>query len=735
MADNKNQKLSGDEEILRVAKERYKLAEELWSDIYAEAEKDLKFLSGDQWDEIDKRNRKLENRPCLTINKLPHHLNQVVNDQRQNRPSIKVSPVDDGADIETAKAIQGLIKHIQNDSNADAARDRAFEGAAGNGIGFYRILSEYVSPYSFDQKLKISRVPDYSQVKIDPFSKEPDGSDMKWGFVESDYSKDDYCTEYPETKLAKTNDWTSFATESQGWVSEKSVRVTEYYSIDLEEITIAQVRIEQLDELGQLKQSIQVVDHSKLPEDFPEANILNTRKAMVPKVMHYKLNGVEILGRTVFPGKWVPILPVYGKELIIKGKRILEGLIRHSRDPQRMYNYMTTSEAELIGLAPKAPFIAAAGQISKEEMPNWKSANTKTHAVLFYEPKANNGQLMPPPQRNVYDVPTAAITSSRMQASDDLKTTTGIYDAALGARSNEVSGTAIRGRQAQAQTSNYHFFDNLTRTIKHEGRILVGAIPVVYDAERAERIIGEEGDEQIVTLNAIFNKKNGDQAFYDLSAGEYDVHVDTGPSFATKRQEAATSMLDFMKVVPQHAPMVADLVAKNMDWNGASEFADRLKKLLPPGIAEEKDQKKSEIPPEAQAQMEQMGQMIEQLTAKANEQAEAIKMKKVELESRERIEFAKLENATVLKQMDIQGAAANQLFAAELSRLGQRLDLLDMSQPIDADDQYQNQNPNYQEFPNLEESGFTQEAAIQEEQQQQPQPTDGFSSSGQFIEE
>ncbi len=412
--ESQKSELNGDAEILRIAKERLKLGKEAWFDTYQEAEKDLQNLAGNQWDEADKKLRKQEGRPCLTINKLPHHLNQVVNDQRQNRPSIKISPVDEGADIETAKAIQGLIKHIQNESNADAARDRAFEGAAGNGIGFYRIGTEYVSPYSFDQKLKILRIPDYSQVTIDPFSKEPDGSDMKWGFIESTYSKDDYCAEFPGTKLTQTNDWSSLTPEHQGWITEKSVLVTEYYSIDYEEITIAQVRSEELDpQTGQLMQTIKVVDQSKLPEGFLKSNILNTRKAAVPKVNHYKINGLEILERTIFPGVYIPIIPVFGKEIIIKGKRILEGLIRHSRDPQKMYNYMTTSEAELIGLAPKAPFIAAEGQIPPEHMTAWKTSNTRTHAVLIYNPKSIGGQLLPAPQRNVYDVPTGAITSSR----------------------------------------------------------------------------------------------------------------------------------------------------------------------------------------------------------------------------------------------------------------------------------------------------------------------------------
>jgi hypothetical protein len=677
---------ANDSEILRIAKERYQTADKYWSPIYKLGEEDLEFVSGDQWHPIDRQNREQDNRPILTVNKLPQHLNQVVNDQRQNRPAIKVSPVDDNADIETAKTIQGLIRNIQNDSNADAARDRAFEGAAGNGFGFYRIITKYVSPYSFDQKLQIARIADPFTVRIDPFSREPDGSDMKYGFVETFYSKDDYCAEFGESKLAEHADWNESHLTSDGWVKDETARVCEYYTLDYDEITIVQYR----NQNGE----IFVQEQSQIPEGVV-FEVLKTRKSKIPKVMHYKLNGLEILERTTFPGIYIPIIPVYGKEMIVKGKRILESLIRHSKDSQRMYNYMTTSEAELIGLAPKAPWIVAEGQIPDEYESAWATANTKSHSKLVYKPTSHAGQPVPPPMRNVYNVPTQAITSSRMQSSDDIKATTGIYDAALGAQAREVSGRAIERRNAQSQTSNYHFIDNLTRSIKHEGRILVGAIPYVYDAERCERILGEEGDEQVVKLNAPHVQENGEQVLYDLSVGEYDVNVETGPNFATKRQEAAAAMMDFTKALPQQAAVISDLVVKNMDWPGASELAERLKKTLPPGFAEDKNKKPQEIPPEVQQKMEQMGQLVDQLTQKLQEQSEIVKNKTLEIESKERIAFAEIQADLTKAELKYKAEAALVTLNAEIQDAQKRLELLRINEPIE--NQNQNLDPSFSE--------------------------------------
>lgn len=715
---------NGAEEILRIARERYALADEAWSEVYEEGLHDLEYVAGEQWDEGVKNQRKLDRRPVFTVNRLPQFIRQVANDQRQNRPSIKVSPVDDQADVETAKILQGIIKNIENSSNAAAAYDRAFECALSNSFGFYRIRPEYVSPTSFDQELRIDQIPDPFLVKVDPFFREPDGSDMNWGFIECDYSKDDYKKEFGDSELSKESDWKSLAQESEGWVTANSVRVCEYYCKEYKEVTLVQLTDGQVvdKETFSSFEPKQYLDEQGLLVQEPAPQIVNERKTRIPLIKQYKLNGSEILEETELPGSYIPILPVLGNEIILKGKRKIESLIRHAKDSQSLHNYWISSEAEAIALAPKAPYIAAEGQIPPEYREQWRTANEKNHAVLLYKPTSVANTLIGPPQRNAYEPAVQAITNARMQSSEDMKATTGIYDAALGSRSNETSGVAIQRRNHQAQTSNFHFIDNLSRTIRHGGRILIELIPYYYDSERALKIIGEEGDEKVVFVNKIF-EEHGKEVKYDLSLGKYDVAVETGPSFATKRQEASDYMIQFIQAYPQAAPLIGDLIAKAQDWPGATEIAERLKKTLPPGIAEE-DKDKPQIPPEIQQQMMQMDQEIQSLQSELGQAAEALRIKKYELDSKERIEVMKLENQAAIELAKLESKEAIEALFAQMKELDFRTKQLMGKSQLQSEDEI-----NQQDF-NFNGSGDEFAANPQEEQQ----PTGGI-PPGNYIGE
>lgn len=659
------------EKLLETARERFRLAEEAERRIREVALDDLKFRAGEQWPQQMKMERELDHRPCLVINRIPQFIRQITNDQRQNRPSIKVYPVDDKGDVETAKIYQGLIRHIEYNSGADAAYDTAFEGAAIKGFGYFRIITDYVDPTSFEQEILIKRIRNHFTVYIDPNSKEPDGSDMNWAFIFEDVPKDDYKAEYGESELAGMDDWSSIGDAYKGWVTKSTCRIAEYFYKEFQEIDICQIESGASIAKSELEQLY--------PEGIPDGLIIQERRAKVPVIKWCKINGLEILEETEWPGRWIPIIPVYGDELDVDGEVIREGVIRHAKDSQRMYNYWKSTETETIALAPKAPFIVAEGQIPREYEPLWKTANKKSHAFLPYKPTDHKGQLVPPPQRNSFEPPVAAITNASLHAAEDLKATTGIYDAALGAKSNETSGVAIQRRNQQAQTSNYHLIDNLTRSIRHCGRILVDLIPKIYDTARAARIIGEEGEQEVIRINEEFEHR-GRKVHYNLGVGKYDVVVETGPSFATKRQEAAVSMEGLAKAYPQIMQVAGDLMVKNMDWPGASEIAERLKKTLPPGIAEDKDKKP--IPPEVQAQLSQMDQMIAALTEQLQAATETINTKKLELESKERIEFAKLETQLELEKLKQAQQFAIDSVNRQIADLQRRQELLGIYEPI-----------------------------------------------------
>lgn len=695
-----------DEEIVRIARERFSLAVDAEEQNRKESLIDLKFLTGDHWPTDVKNAREQDRRPCLTINRIPQFVKQITNEQRQNRPSIRVSPVDDKADLETAKVIQGHIRHIEYNSNADIAYDTAFECAVGRGFGFFRIVTDFCDPMSFDQEILIKRIRNPLSVYIDPSSSEPDGSDMNWAFVTEDMSRDEYLAKYKDSKIDKNADWKSLGNSFEGWFTEKSIRIAEYFYKTFEEIEIVKLN------------NGQILKKTDIHEAFPAGiEIKETRKSLFPVVKWVKINGLEIIEKTDWPGQWIPIIPVFGEEIDVEGQRRLEGIIRHARDSQMAINFWRSSEAETIALAPKAPFIVAEGQLEGYEE-QWKSANIKNHTFLMYKPVSVAGQPVGAPQRNAYEPPIQAITNASIQATEDLKATTGIYDATLGNRSNETSGVAIQRRNAQAQTSNFHFIDNLSRSLRHAGRIIIDILPSVYDTKRSLRIIGEDDQESVVAINQMFQKE-GKEVVHRFDIGKYDVTVDTGPSYATKRQEAVQSILSFIQAYPPAAQVSGDLLVKNMDWPGSKEIAERLKKSLPPGIADDKDQ--APIPPQVQQQLQQQGQMIDQLTQHLNEKTELLKNKTVELESKERIEFAKLEQQAAMKLAELQSREATTILAHQMQELTQRLNMVKINEPIEDEVTESQQQPN--QFNN-QGSGSNGAANFGNQQQQ---PTGGQS--------
>lgn len=692
--------------IHELASHRFKLCEYAEADIKKKAIEDLKFCDeGDQWPDKIKLERERDGRPCLVINKIPQFVQQITNDQRQNRPSMKVNPVDSFGDIETAKVIQGLIRHIEYNSSADAAYDIAFESAVKTGLGYFRVITQYADPMSFNQEVIIDAIKNPACVSFDPHSVKPDGSDAEYAFITDNMSKDEFNRKYPNSELS-IGGWDSIGDKEPNWISEDTVRVAEYFYKEYTEETIV------------LLNNGETILKSKLPEILPEGySIVKERTTQVPKIYWCKINGCEILEKKDWLGIYIPIIPVYGSESNIDGVRSFKGVVRNAKDPMRMYNYWATAETEAIALAPKAPYLAAEGQLEGYEG-DWETSNRKNHAFLYYKTKALDGTPVSAPQRNAFEPAVQAITQARMLASDDIKATTGIYDASLGNRSNETSGVAIARRTNQGQVSNFHFVDNLTRSLRHAGRIIVDLIPKIYDVAQAARIIAEDGEQKVVKINEPF-EENGKQMLYALDVGKYDVTMDVGPSFQTKRQEAVASMLELTRSVPQLMQIAGDIFIKNMDLPNGQELAERIKKTLPPGLVDDPNNKQ-EIPPEVQAQLQQSQTMIEQLSKNLNMLHDEREMKLIEIESRERIEFKKLEVQVEIKRAELDQKDSLALLTNEIESINQRLASLNYQEPVIED---QNEQENFNQ----------PEAGEYAEPQMMQQPTDGF-SSGQPVE-
>ena len=637
MDEDKTSK-AGDKKILDTARDRYKKASEHWDKTRKAYVEDQKFLAGEQWPAALKKSREDDGRPVLVVDKLNQYRRQVSNDIRQNRPQAYAFPVGDG-DEDVAQAFQGLIRNTWSRSSADEATDWAADCAVSGGIGFIRVLTEYINDNSFDQDLVIRRVRNPISVTLDPSAQMSDGSDAKYGFIEEMIPKEEYKLRFPK---AKETDWASEGFKD-GWGDGDDVRVCEYFYVENRERTLLL-----LSDGTTVTQ--EQYDTAKM-EGLPVPEIERTEKRPSKQVKWCRLSGCEILEKKDWAGKYVPLVPVYGEERDIEGEVTFTGLIRPAKDAQRVYNYSRCAFVERVALTPKAPWVAAAGQV--EAYPEWQSANTGNHSVLRYDPIGlDQGQPLPPPQRvSASDVPAGFAQDAQM-SEHDIQASMGMYNSSLGERSNETSGKAIMARQREGDVATFHFVDNLSRATRQVGRILVDLYPKILDSRRVVRLLDETGEATMAMVDPDQEEPVTEvdgMKIYNLGAGEYDVDVKSGPSYTTKRAEASDAMMQMSQGNPQVFPLIGDLMVTAMDWPGSEQMAKRLKAMLPPQIQQmESNEKQSpelmqlkqaadqaigqreEALNQMQQQMQQMGQKLQELT-EAREQ----KMRELDLKAAE----------------------------------------------------------------------------------------------------
>lgn len=602
---------------------------------------DIKF-SGllEQWPENIKRIREADPqgaRPCLVVDKVNQYKNQIINNMRQMRPSIKARPVDDSGDIEVAEVYQGIIRHIEDASKADIAYDWAGEGAVTSGLGYFQITNEYVDD-SFQQEIRIARIRNRFSCYADPNSKEPDGSDAQEFLITEKVNRKIFESKYPNVELSE---WNS-STGDGDWFDEDSIRIAEYFYIEKTKATICLLE----DGNSMYKDEYEEGNAKSGNVDDPESNeaaesdsmegyeaeqkprIIKERSTFKITVKWCKLTGSEILEEAIIPGKYIPVIPVIGIETDVDGKRYLRGVVRGVKDAQRMYNYNRSMMVESMNLSVKAPFIGFTGQF-KTSGDKWASANRVNYAYLEADPVTVNGNLAPLPQRQSFaGVPTGLLQDIET-SEHDIQAALGMYQSSIGQDGNAKSGRAMNAQAKQGDMATFMFPDNQSKSIRHAGRVLLGMIPVIYDTAQVVRILGNDGTVNYASIDpdqkeAVTKQQQPDgsiKKIYNLGVGKYDVTISVGASFATKRQEGADFITQLVQTSPDLMPIVGDLLFKSMDMPYSEEIAERMKKMMPPQLQDDPNDDSS---PEVQQIKQQAGQQMQQLTQQLDQAHQAM---------------------------------------------------------------------------------------------------------------
>ena len=620
--------------------ERFGDYEEFWSQPYTRGEEDVSFVLGiNQWPSRLRTEREKNGQPCLIENRLLPFVNQVVNSISQSRLGIIAKPVDDNADIETAEIINGLVRNIETTSDSGTVYDTAARNSVMGSVGWIRVCTDYAGYDTFDQEIRLERIQDFTSVMLDPNHQRQDGSDARDGFVISDMDRAAFEREYPDAITE------GFPTAS--WGTKDTIRVCEYFYKDYEEKTLVEYSVNAGERLVAFK--------DKVPEG---ATIIRERQSHVCTIKHKKFTALEFLGEeSTFPGEYIPLVPVYGFESFVDGRRDFYSLIHQAKDPQLRLNYFISADTEVFALQPKAPFVGPVGSFNSYGQ-QWQAANQENLPFLEYDPVVvvgNSGESMlaPAPARQQPPTPSTALMQEIVSAAEAIKATLGMFDPSMGNQVGDVSGKAIISQQLQGDNATFHFVRNLGVGVKHVGRIIVGLIPIIYSGPRVLRILGEDGKESMVPINQPVIKQGKDyvKGSGDLSqiirfdAGKYDVVIEVGASYATKRQELANAIVEIARVNPEIFTVAGDLFMKALDIPGAEEIAKRIRATMDPSI----------LGDDLEAQrLQAMTQAVQQMQEKLALTEQALLAKQNNEEFKNQLEAKKVENDT--KKLEIDAA-------------------------------------------------------------------------------
>lgn len=615
-----------DTKLVIEAKERFKRCQDFEAEYRTRALEDLKFVHGDsdngyQWPDAMRTQRNSDAKPCLTINKTRQHALMVINEAKENRPSVKVNAVGGDASYESAQVYEGVIRHIEYQSNAADAYDTGLEFQVWIGLGYWRVMTEYAGDDSFDQELFIRRVRNPLSVYLDPDIKEVDGSDAKFGFIFDDMKREDFDRKYPRFKDTVARGTLG---EHDAWNTEDTVRVAEYYYITYDKDTLIALPMPTLEGGEQLT----MITLSELRQAMPELakvamadRTIKKRAIEKPKVLWCLLGGDQVIDRSEWVGSTIPIVRVVGEECMIDGRLDRKGHVRNLKDPQRMYNYWSSSAVEHVALQTKTPYIAGARAIEGYES-YWENANTENSAYLPYNDTDEQGNLITPPQRSEAPVMSQAYLQGMQASAEEMKMVSGQNDALMGAPSNEISGVAIVKRTKQSAQSTMQYRDNQAKAIRYTGKILIEAIPKVYDTERTIRILAEDGSDDSVKIDPKQQQpmtetpKNdgtdGVNRAFNPAMGKYEVLADTGPNYASKREEAFDAMTAIAMNDPSFMGIAGDLYMKSGDFALADELSERYKNVIP---ASTRGEGPSPTEQQLQQQLQQGQQQVQQLQA------------------------------------------------------------------------------------------------------------------------
>jgi hypothetical protein len=588
-----------DRDLLASARQRFKEALEATQEDRDQQDAAARFRSGEQWTTAAKaaRNTPGQSRPCFTIPLQSVYVRQVVNAWRQSPQAMRVRPKAGPASVETAQVIEGMVRDIEQQSQAQIAYVTALDQAVGQGEGYFRLHYDYADPDSFRQVIRILAIPNRQCVVLDAAARHPCGLDAEFGFILENLSWSRFCYTYNvdpgELELWHVQENTA------PWLTATTVQVAEYF-----------YRVWEPDTLQRLQDG-RIVRKSAIGDFFAEF-VVDERETQIPCVYWAKMTGMHVLEKTKWLGQYIPLIRVPGDVSMIEGKVRHTGMVQPSMDAQSSYNYFVSAQTEAIAMAPKAPFRVTPQQVQGFEQ-YWNAANNANLPYLLWNPQTIGTTLVPPPERMTAEPPVQAISQARLMAASDIQSTLGMFSASIGEPSNEKSGVAIQERRGESNQTTANYPANMGWALETCGIQVIDLIKALYDTPQTVRTLAMDGEAKPVPVNQPFQGPDGQPKAHYLARGEYEVYADSGPSYTSQREMAAERLGELGKVLPPELlPLVADLWVGSLDIPYSQELAARLKTIVPAeALAATKDDNPQTQMAMLQNQLQQLQQQMQ----------------------------------------------------------------------------------------------------------------------------
>jgi hypothetical protein len=577
-----------DDAIVLEAQERLKRWRDYEGDFPDLYKDDVKFANGDsdngwQWprDLFNERTSGTNKRPALTINKVAQKVALIVNDARQNKPSVSIKPIGGETSFVAAEVYEGLVRHIEYISGAQAIYDDCVQSTVEGGISYFRANTRFCDDDTFNQDIVAEPVQNQLGVALDPDIKQKDGSDANWGLIFEAIPRDEAEKDYPELDVSPAR---VMLGGPETWIREDFVMIAEYYRLKLTDDELIYMEDDQEQGATFFRSDIPAKFRKQVEAAEKVGQVVKKRKVKRKQLEWYKIIGNQIAQRNLeLPGPYVPIIRVVGIERVIDGKLHRRGHVRTLKDPQRMYNYNSSGQVESGALGTKTKWVGQKEAFEGNEVA-WNNANIQNAAYLTVNGwDAEHDREIPMPVQMAPTQSVPVFLDGMKIAEHEIDMASGQYESQDGRQGNERSGKAIAERQRQGDTSTYHFIDHLALAIRYFGRIIIAWAPHYYDTERVIQIRGRDGVESNVTIKpdleeAVTTQKEKDviQVMFNPKKGKYLVESDVGPAYSTQRQEAWNAFVQIITGAPALIDEIGDLMFRSADFPLADKIAERL---------------------------------------------------------------------------------------------------------------------------------------------------------------